>query len=172
METHCLGARLPNAPFLTLEVMPMFCLSQATRALLAALILASMLAPTATADDKPVKPVKEWTGKFKDKADEALMKEAPKSGYIANEKAWGVLWKAWRGKEELPKVDFDKELVLVGAAGCAANRIGATFKLDDKGDLNGGFSATEIGGPGFVYMIVVVDRSGVKTFNGKAIIKE
>jgi len=69
-------------------------------------------------------------------------------------------------------VDFTKQLVLVGTAACAANRIQANFSLDDKGDLNGGFVATEIGGPGFVYMILVVNRAHVKSFNGKAMEKE
>lgn len=69
------------------------------------------------ADVQPVKFVKQWKGKFVQRTDEPLMSEAPKSGYLANEKAWAKLWKAWRGKEELPKVDFEKQLVLVGVAG-------------------------------------------------------
>jgi hypothetical protein len=54
----------------------------------------------------------------------------------------------------------------------AGDEIGAAFSLGDKGDLKGGFMATEIGGPGFAYMIVVVDRSDIKTYNGKAIKKD
>ena len=33
-------------------------------------------------------------------------------------------------------------------------------------------AATELGGPGFVYVILVVDRTGIKTCNGKAIAKD
>jgi hypothetical protein len=139
---------------------------------LALLVLAGLTAPAVRADVKPVKPVQEWQGKFLKKEEEPLMKETPASGYLANQKAWARLWKAWRGKEELPKIDFSKQLVLVGAAPCAANRIGANFTVDDKGDLRGGFFATEIGGPGFVYLIVVVDRNGIKTWNGKPIPSE
>jgi hypothetical protein len=125
-----------------------------------------------SADDKPVKPTKEWNGSFPKKEDEPLAKAAPASGYIADEKSWTKLWKAWREKEEAPKIDFDKQLVLVGTTECAANKMGASFKLDDKGDLKGGFISTQIAGPGFAYMIVVVDRTDVKTYNGAAIKKE
>jgi hypothetical protein len=140
--------------------------------LLAALLVGDLGRSTAQADVKPVKPVKEWKGKFPAKEDEPLRMEAPTSGYIANEKAWAKLWKAWRGKEELPKVDFDRQLVLVGSEQCAANSIEARLGLDEKGDLKGYFRTTLLGGPGFVYLIVVVDRAGIKTYNGKAIEKE
>ncbi len=144
-----------------------------TWAMLPALVVFLGLAASAVqAEDQPVKFVKEWIGKFPKRTDEPLMKEAPKSGYIADAKAWAKLWKAWRGKDALPKVDFAKQLVLVGTAGCAANRIGARFRLTDKGDLQGGFIATEIGGPGFVYMIAVIDRAGVKSVNGKSLEKD
>jgi len=141
-------------------------------AILSMLVLASVAPSAVQADEKPVKPVKEWKGKFLNKEEEPLMKEAPKSGCLTDKKAWSKLWKAWRGKEKLPKIDFEKQLVLVGAADCAANKIEAAFKLDDKGDLKGFFITTEIGGPGFVYMIVVIDRSGIKTYNGKPIKKD
>lgn len=121
--------------------------------------------------DQPVKFVKEWRGKFLQREDEPLMKEVPKGRYIADEKAWAKLWKAWRGKEALPKVDFEKQLVLVGAAECARNGIRGNFRLTDKGDLRGGFAATELAGPGFVYMIGVIDREGIMTINGGRIEK-
>jgi hypothetical protein len=124
------------------------------------------------ADGKPVKPVKEWGGSFPKNEDEKLRKEYPAGGCLASEKAWAKLWKAWRGKEELPKVDFEKQLVIVACTLGARNKIEARFKLDATGDLKGLMSATEIGGPGFVYLIMVLDRAGVKTYNGKTIGKE
>ena len=105
-------------------------------------------------------------------ADEPLMKEKPASGYIANEKSWAKLWKAWRGNEEVPKVDFDKQLVLVGTVKCARNGMNVRYKLDDKGNLEVTVMQTDIAGPGFNYQIVVVDRNGVKTINGAKIKKE
>jgi hypothetical protein len=123
------------------------------------------------AEAKPLKTEKEWDGTFPDNADLQLIQEAPRGGHVANAQDFAKLWKAWRGKEELPKVDFDKELVFACAAPCHRNKITAEFRLDDKGDLSARFSATEIGGPGFVYKIVTVKREGVKTINGKEIAK-
>jgi hypothetical protein len=125
-----------------------------------------LLYPTWAGDVKVVKPVKEWKGYFPDNKDIALKKEAPAGGRVTNEKEWAKLWKAWRGKEELPKVDFDKELVFAYAAG-GPNTIVMNFRLDGQGDLSARFSATEKGGPGFVYKIVTLKRDGVKTINGK-----
>jgi hypothetical protein len=118
---------------------------------------------------KPVAAGQKWTGSFPKTEDEPLMKEAPASGYIADEKSWAKLWKAWRGNEELPEVDFDKQLVLIGIAKCARNGMNLRYKLDDKGNLEVSVFQTEIAGPGFNYQIVVVDRTGVKTINGAEI---
>src|SRR5262245_7012838 len=133
--------------------------------------------------DRSVKRVREWMHREAVQVGAAprpgqvpgtdpLLKEAPKTGYVANEKAWAKLWKAWRGKEELPKVDFEKQLVLVRAVPGAMNMIDLDLKLSEKGELKGDFKATEIGGPGFAYLIVVIDRAGIKSYNGKIIDKE
>ena len=137
-------------------------------------VLASvgLLVGVANAADTPVKPTKEWPGKFPDDKDLPLMKLAPAGGFIADKAAFEKLWKAWRPKEETPKIDFEKELVLVGTTQCAGNRIGAALRLDAKGDLKAAFFATQIAGPGFAYTIVVINREGVKTVDGKPIAKE
>ncbi|MEI7731855.1 MAG: hypothetical protein WCO56_19945 [Verrucomicrobiota bacterium] len=100
------------------------------------------------------------------------MKEVPARGYITNAKAWAKLWKAWRGQEELPPIDFQKQLVLVGATACAGNQISPGFTLDAKGDLKGGFMSTMMAGPGFAYAIAVINRAAVKTYNGQPIAKD
>ena len=41
----------------------------------------------------------------------------------------------------------------------------------NRGDLKGGFIATGIGGPGFIYLIVAIDRAGIKSYSGKPIKK-
>jgi hypothetical protein len=140
------------------------------------LLLAVMVGGLSSCDDqaesKSVEPVKKWYGGFAATEDQSLRTEAPASGSIANARAWAKLWKAWRGEEELPKVDFDKQLVLVGTGGGAINRLRPHFDLDGKGDLKGRFMQTAMLGPGFCYLIVVVDRKGIKTYQGKAIAKE
>ena len=74
--------------------------------------------------------------------------------------------------EELPKVDFTKQMVMVGTVECAGNRINGGFDLTDKGDLKGAFMSTMMAGPGFAYKMLLIDREGVKTVNGKAMGKE
>lgn len=150
-----------------------------------------LLPALAHGQGKEVKRVMEWSGRFRLKQSEPLMNEAPKSGYIANAKAWAKLWNAWRntlepsrddldprnpGKkpqpQEVPTIDFDKYLVLVATAPCSANRLGMSLTLTDQGDLRVGSFATQIGGPGFVYLIVVVERAGIKTVGGQPILAD
>src|SRR5215208_1322479 len=38
---------------------------------------------------------------------------APPGLYVADQAGWERLWRAWRGEEARPKVDFGRELVLV-----------------------------------------------------------
>ena len=120
------------------------------------------------AEDKPIKADKDWNGTFSDIADFPLMKEAPGGGYITNPDDLARLWKAWRGKEAPPNVDFTKELVFVHTA-LGPNVITMEFQLDDRGNLTTRFVATERGGLGFVYKVVTLKREGIKTINGRAI---
>ena len=55
-------------------------------------------------------------GKFLDNNDLPLMKAAPKSGYITDEKAWANLCKEWKFDKDLPEIDFAKQIVLVDVA--------------------------------------------------------
>jgi hypothetical protein len=140
---------------------------------LAAGIAVVFIASTAHAEDKVIKPVKEWKGAFPEKKDDPLMKEAPQSGFIADAEAWTKLWKAWRFEKEQPAIDFKQHVVLVSVAKGAVNRWNGTgLKLTDKGDLCSETRATEIAGPGFIYLIQVVERDGVKSINRKALIDQ
>src|SRR5688572_26310846 len=101
----------------------------------AALCLVAVLGPGALGEakqGKPVKPTRTWAGTIGD--NEALQKQSPAAGYIAGPAAWEKLWKAWRPGQELPQVDFSRELVLVATAG-GPNRVAISPSLDDKGDL-------------------------------------
>src|SRR6185295_13573684 len=101
-------------------------------------------------------------------ADNALLAAAPKSEFIADAEAWKKLWTAWRGNEEIPKVDFAKELILVATAG-GPNRVNLSATLDDKGDVKVLGMATRMAGPGFGYAIAKFSRDGIKTVNGQPI---
>jgi hypothetical protein len=114
-----------------------------------------------------VKPVHDWRGSFANREDELLMKAAPKSGFIADEKTWAALCKSWRLDAKTLGVDFQKQMVLVAVTPGARNHfVDVRLTLSEQGDLSWWYGATEIGGPGFAYMLLVVDRAGVKTFNG------
>src|SRR5262249_20246778 len=59
---------------------------------------------------KLIKVEKAWEGEIKLE----LRQQAPPNGFITNEKAWAKLWGAYRGNDELPKIDFDKQMMLGG----------------------------------------------------------
>jgi hypothetical protein len=119
-----------------------------------------------------MKVLKEWRPMSNDAKDNDAWRKAPEGGVVAGPKEWAALWKAWYGDEDVPEVDFDKEILLV-VAGAGPNivRVG-DLVLSDKGDLKFACTITERGGDGFVGIILKVSREGVKTVNGKEMPKE
>jgi hypothetical protein len=128
---------------------------------LAVIILAT---PAVRADKKQVKFVKEWKGSVED---EKLAKDAPNC--ITNAKDFAKLWKAWKIKGKAPKVNFQKELVIVTTG--SGSKLNLSANLDDKGNLQVlGFGTRDLV-PGFRYVIASVPRKGIKTVNGKDLSK-
>jgi len=123
--------------------------------------------------EKLIKVEKIWGGEFKLE----LRQQAPPNGFIADEKAWAKLWRAYRGNDELPKIDFDKQMVLVGVVE-SPNGIGYspdTLKLNEEGDLNVSMPSTLIYYPNPEtgrYIFLLISREGVKSINGKPIRKD
>ena len=136
--------------------------------------VAADLPSVAHTDDKIVKAEElPLPGFFIKEEDKKLLAEVPKDGVIAGPKAWAKLWKTWGGDGEAPKVDFEKELVLVAAGDGFANILTVEdLKLNDKGDLKFGWSITEIDSPGIAVKFLKVSREGVQTVNGKELPKE
>ncbi|MCI0351976.1 MAG: hypothetical protein L0Z53_21355 [Acidobacteriales bacterium] len=124
----------------------------------------------ARAQTKKVTIQQTWTGIVKDNK---LRQEAPANGFVADEKTWSKLWKAWRGDEKEPMVDFSKDLVLVFTFD-GPNKISVPqLTLNDKGDLRVPLPiGTLIAGPGFGYRLDTIRREGIQTINGKAVMKE
>jgi hypothetical protein len=116
--------------------------------------------------------LKEWRPGSTDATDNDAWRKAPAGGVVAGPKEWAALWKAWYGDEEVPKVDFDKEILLVAAGGGPNIVRVEDLVLTDNGDLKFSCLITERGGDGFVGVILKVSREGVKTVNGKALPKE
>jgi len=125
-----------------------------------------LAASGALSDDKPEKPVpalQKWSGIIRD--DETLKRQAPTTAHVSDAATFEKLWKAWRPKEALPKVDFSTELVLVVTA-AGPNRVALSATLDEKGNLKVRSRATLVGGPGFGYALATVKRAGIKSING------
>lgn len=129
-----------------------------TRSLATALLC---FVPAASrADDKP-KPTVDL---FASVADEKLKEATPANGVVTTQKDWEKLAAAW-GIENAPKVDFTKELLIVGTH--RGSQFKLTPKVDDKGDLTIFSAGTKDLRPGFRYRIASVDRSKIKTVAGK-----
>lgn len=111
----------------------------------------------------PVEPPARWNGMI---ADETLQKLAPADSFLADAESLAKVWKAWRPKDEVPTVDFTKEIIVVGVVP-GPNTVLMRPSLDDQGDLRFVVAGTKKGGPGFGYLLLKVSREGVKTVNSK-----
>ena len=137
----------------------MFCITAALSA------LALFLVPVAAEEPKPAKPTVELSGSIED---EALQKEMPANGVIVSQKGYDALAKAW-GIKDAPKVDFAKEILVVGTWK------GSVFNLKTAvkdGDLTvSGFGTKDLR-PGFRWKVQSISREGIKTIQGKELPKE
>jgi hypothetical protein len=133
-------------------------------AIAAGLLLAAGAAMAAATD---VKPTNKWSGSVDD---EALLKEAPKQGFIADEKTFTKVWKAWKVGDKVPTIDFKKELAVFETT--SGSRLNVNARLTEDGDLKVLGLATRDLVPGFRYQILIVPREGVKTVNGKPLPKD
>jgi hypothetical protein len=126
--------------------------------------MVAVLSPRAFAEKKKVTIVKEWKGSVDD---EAKQKDAP--AVIANAKALEKLWKSWKIEGKTPKVDFEKQMVLVTTS--RGSKLNLSANLDDKGNLEVlGFGTRDLR-PGFRFVLGTVSKDKVKTVNGKALPK-
>lgn len=136
-----------------------------TLACLSAVILAVLLAAEVRAQAKPVKLTNRWTGSV---ADVSLKKNVP--DVITSAKTLEKVWQAWKVAAKLPKIDFTKEIVILGTT--RGSRLNLSARLDDRGDLQVLGLATRDLRPGFRYVIATVPSAGVKTVNKKPLPKE
>jgi hypothetical protein len=129
------------------------------------IVLAALFATEVRAQPKAVKLTNKWMGSVDDVA---LKKGVPE--VIVSEKTLEKVWKSWKVGAKMPKIDFTKEIVLVGTT--SGSRLNLSARLDDKGDLQIiGFGTADFG-PGFRYVLGTVPRAGVKTVNKKELPKE
>ncbi len=127
--------------------------------------VALLLVPVAAEEPKKEKPTVELSGDIKD---ETLRKEIPANGVIVSQTGWDKLAKAW-GIKDAAKVDFTKELVVVGTWKGSSFNITPTVK---DGDLTVSAGGTKDLREGFRWKIVSLKRAGIKTVQGKELPKE
>ncbi|MBN9119377.1 MAG: hypothetical protein J0I06_09485 [Planctomycetes bacterium] len=104
---------------------------------------------------------------FSSVADAEKEKALPGTGVIYGQKEWERLAADW-GIKEVPKVDFTKEILLVGTWR------GPNFKfLSDvkNGDLTVELVGDKTAEPGFRYRVVSLKRDGITKFQGKELPK-
>ncbi|MCA9070409.1 MAG: hypothetical protein KDA84_15865 [Planctomycetaceae bacterium] len=135
--------------------------------LLTTLCLLAIL-PVVAFAASPVEPIEMWSGKIRD---ESLRKLAPKSGFISDQQIWKKVWTAWQPNQELPKVNFSKELILVGTVS-GPNLVIMRPTMDNNGNLKFLVAGTKIGGPGFGYRLLKIDRKEIKSVNGTTVTEE
>jgi hypothetical protein len=115
---------------------------------------------------RELRPLQTWNGALKDKK---LEGKKPAGEVLVTEQTFAELWRAWRGKDDVPKVDFRRAFVVVLTDKFGS--LGAQFGIVEGGlsermrSLGSGSKAEE----GFSYLIAVFPRDGIKSFNGRAI---
>jgi hypothetical protein len=129
-------------------------------------LLATLFLGLPAAKAQGVKIVKE----FKGEAPAAkLEKTVGGTSYFQSPAAFKAFWDASGLKGTMPKVDFAKQMVIRGYAR-EAKDLALDLKLSAKGDLT--VTETKKDGPSVDVMsfhIVIINRDGVKTVNGRKI---
>jgi hypothetical protein len=121
------------------------------------------MTPTAADEKIPIMP-DSWSGLVRNVA---LRDIAPAKGYVADENTWQNLWEKWHDDQsEPPKIDFNKEIVLV-ATSIGPNRMFAKPRLNEEGALLFAPAATLLAGPGFGYLLARIPIEGIKSINQK-----
>jgi hypothetical protein len=90
-------------------------------------------------------------------------KALPGTGVVFGQKEWERLAAAW-GIKDVPKVDFTKEILLVGTHRAANFKFLSDVK---SGDLQVELVGDKTEAPGFRYRIISLDRTGITKFQGK-----
>jgi RNA polymerase sigma factor (sigma-70 family) len=120
---------------------------------------------------KPV-PIKEsWDGILQNRN---LLKESPPEGFVHEANAWEKMWKAWRAAEQLPAIDFEKQIAIILAVP-GPNKISSPeLVINNEGNIKVPLPvSTLLPDDGRIgYKIIIIDLEGVNSINGgKAIIR-
>jgi RNA polymerase sigma factor (sigma-70 family) len=126
--------------------------------------------PAPKDESKPVPIQQSWDGIL---GNRNQLKDSPAEGFVAEAESWTSMWKSWRGKEPVPAIDFDNQMVLIFTVP-GANRITPpALRLDRDGNLRVPLPvSTLLPDDGTIgYKIVVINRAGVLWVNGRSLHK-
>ncbi|MEL7499946.1 MAG: hypothetical protein AAFN77_20250 [Planctomycetota bacterium] len=126
-------------------------------------MLVGLVSVSLAADE--VIPIKKYSGVNRQPG---LEKLAPVSGVVVGEAELKKLWDTWGIAEKLPKVDFQKQIVLVAITSGPNRPINGPLRLDNR-EIKYSVLSTRMGGPGFGYLLMLIDREGIDTVNGKPV---
>lgn len=115
--------------------------------------------------------LKNWSGIIEDSA---LQEKQPKEGVVTGPKDFAMLWKAWRGNEPVPTVDFQSQLVVVVALKKQKlNAINVEVRQGGEAFLTGITASPPLKlEKGFSYVIGVYPREKIKLLYPKRPIPE
>ena len=104
------------------------------------------------------------TGKV---TDSSLLSKRPPSGVVTDQSSWESLWSAWRAGQEIPKVDFQSQIVLVATAQGPSTILTSSLRLTPSGDLRYEAVSRNAAGPGFGYALLIIPKDGILSVNGQ-----
>jgi uncharacterized protein (TIGR03067 family) len=116
--------------------------------------------------ETPIEPTMKWFGHVRDAS---IAKQCPEKP-ITTRAEFEKVWKALRGADEVPKVDFAKEFVLVQTSTAAKLTAIGLLVVEGKEQVRGSGAATygeKI--EGFTYAIGVFRRELVDVVNGRIV---
>ena len=119
--------------------------------------------------DKTIDPIATYRGASDD---QVIMSAIAPSNIIKDQNSFGKAWKAIGQNGQAPTIDWDTELVLVAKAQGNTNKITLDkLILEAGGRLRFSSFATEMGSPGYCYLMVRVPKQGIEFVNRKQIPK-
>lgn len=111
--------------------------------------------------------VREWRGEVPF----AVGGSDPPTGHVADFAAWAKLWRALRGDEPVPPIDFGQELVRV-VVGNDPNHVSVRAEVDDRGDARLCFQKTLVAYTDpqtCKYQLAVIPRAGLRRIKGQPV---
>lgn len=123
------------------------------------LFLACLFPVQLIAEDRNLETVREWSGSVEE---ERLAMISPL--VITQMESFEILWKAWKGSEAVPEIDFSKSIVI--AETTRGSRLNLRFQLSEDGNLKVAGLATRDLRPGFRYVLAELSAPAIRSVEG------